>query len=369
MECRTLRSADLRSRLFSGSAANRYAGLFAGLLLSAAPIPGVAQGQDSTPGKRYLRIMAELLPGVWDNANQAYFDRRRGLPAAERRNRQQLRIARIEAPALGRWVFSWDQGRITEEGAFERSAPLRFATLADGPTPDTVTLDFLHFRAPQAGTVAPSDLQAARLGPGDFEPPRRGCAYRFRRDAGGFRAERTNQGCNAESGGQARVFRPSIALAEDELFISGPGIRPDPLSGSLTETANPSVYRFERARPFHCHADMPGVGGGRDVPFERYDDITLHDKGGSHWFTTRENPPRRIGFSLTAVTWDVLNEDNGSFNRDSLVLYVSEALDGGERRQHGYAFTAPDAERIGVNLQWILVNCAMVPSSEARPAL
>lgn len=334
-----------------------------------APASGVAQGQDSTPGERYLRIMAELLPGVWDNANQVYFDRRRGLPGAERRRRHQLHIERIEAPALGRWVFSWDQGRITEEGAFERNAPLRLATLVAGPSAETVTLEFLDFPASQAATLAPSGLQADRLEPADLEPPRPACAYHFRRDAGGFRAQRTDETCDAQWEGRTLVMQPSIALAEDELFISGPGIRFNPLTGAVTETGNPHVYRFERARTFHCHADMPGVGGGRDVPFERYDGITLYDKGGSHWFTTREDPPRRIGFSLTAVTWDVLNEDNGHFNRDSLVLYVSEALDGGERMQHGYAFTAPEAERIGVNLQWILVNCAIVPPSAARPTL
>jgi hypothetical protein len=47
-------------------------------------LPVLAQGQDSTAGERNLRIMAELLPGVYDNANQAYFDGRRKLPLEDR---------------------------------------------------------------------------------------------------------------------------------------------------------------------------------------------------------------------------------------------------------------------------------------------
>jgi hypothetical protein len=36
--------------------------------------PVLAQGQDSTPGERNLLVMAELLPGHYDNVNQNYFE-------------------------------------------------------------------------------------------------------------------------------------------------------------------------------------------------------------------------------------------------------------------------------------------------------
>ena len=77
-----------------------------GLLLAAlAPSAALAQGQDSTAGERNLRIMAELLPGVYDNANQAYFDGRRKLPAEDRHARTSTTITRVEAPAFGRYAF------------------------------------------------------------------------------------------------------------------------------------------------------------------------------------------------------------------------------------------------------------------------
>jgi hypothetical protein len=65
----------------------------------------------------------------------------------------------------------------------------------------------------------------------------------------------------------------------------------------------------------------------------------------------------------------VLNEGDGAFNRNSLVLYVSERQADGGVREHGYAFTDPAADRIGLNLKWLLANCALVPRAAARPEM
>jgi hypothetical protein len=65
----------------------------------------------------------------------------------------------------------------------------------------------------------------------------------------------------------------------------------------------------------------------------------------------------------------VLNEANGNFNRDSLVLSVMEKLPDGSVKEHGYAFTDPDAERIAINLKWMLGNCAITPRDQAKPEM
>ena len=77
-----------------------------------------------------------------------------------------------------------------------------------------------------------------------------------------------------------------------------------------------------------------------------------------------------FGIMLQAVTWQILNEkDSGNFNRNSLVIYTMEKLPDGSTREHGYAFTEPGAERLGVNLKWMLVNCSVVARDQARPEL
>ena len=51
------------------------------------------------------------------------------------------------------------------------------------------------------------------------------------------------------------------------------------------------------------------------------------------------------------------------------MLYVSERFADGSEKEHSYAFTDPDADRIGLNLKWMLVNCAMTPRQLARPEM
>jgi hypothetical protein len=329
------------------------------LLLAAPAGVAWAQGQDSTPGERNLLVMAELLPGVYDNVNQAYFDGRRNLPAGDRHPRTNLTVTRVVAPAFGQYAFLWVLR--TGSGAGEEVSS-RIVSLAAGPGPDEVTMR--HY-LDEGGSIDPATV-------GTLQPPalRRtdGCDYIFRRRADHFRGEQARRACRFAWEGRQVYTDNEISLSPSSLWFVDHKFAPR-TGQRLTGVASGEPFWLERARDFHCYIDMPGVGGGRDIPFERYDDIRLHDKGGSHWLRTREAAPRDIGIMLQAVTWHVLNEKNGSFNRDSLVLYVMERLADGSVREHGYGFTDPAADRIGINLKWLLANCAMTPRDEARPEM
>jgi hypothetical protein len=315
-----------------------------------------AQGRDSSPGERHLRVMAELLPGVYDNANQAYFDRRRNLPEGDRHVRMQTTITRVQAPAFGEYVFLW-VNRTGSDAQATRS--WRLATLGAGPAPDTVTMR--HYLR-MDGEITTAEL--ATLRPEDLRRTE-GCDYVFRRRADHYAGRQLPRACRFEWEGRPVYTDNEIQLSRTSLWFHDHKYE---LRGQrrITGTASGEPFWLERARTFHCYVDMPGVGGGRAEPFERYDGIELHDMGGSYWFRTRETAPREIGISLQAVTWHVLNEGDGAFNRNSLVLYVSERQPDATVREHGYAFTAPTADRIGVNLKWLLANCALVPREQAR---
>jgi len=335
------------------------AGLLMLVLAVQSAAPAAAQGQDSTPGERSLLIMSELLPGVYDNVNQHYFDGRRGLPENDRHLRMETTITRVQAPAFGDHIFLWINRTQTATGW---QASYRLATLAAGPGADEVTMRHYlrmegEIRAPELAMLKPADLRRTD-----------GCDYVFKRRADHFRGQQPSRTCQFSWGGERVYTDNEISLSQSSLwfidhkFVIRTGRR-------ITGTASGEPFWLERARQFHCYADMPGVGGGRDIPFVRFDDITLHDKGGTYWFTTREPQPRELGIELRSVTWQLLNEKNGEFNRNSLVLYVLEKSPQGVVQNLGYAFTEPGAERIGHNLKWILVNCAMTPRSEARPEL
>jgi hypothetical protein len=342
--------------------------LLAALALSAAlplsPSPVHAQGQDSTAGERNLRIMVELLPGLYDNANQASFDGRRKLPAADRHARTSTTITRIDAPAFGRHAFLWVNRTETPQGTVTSS---RIATLAAGPGSDEVTMR--HYLR-MSGDIRPEEL--ATLTPADLRRTE-GCDYHFERRAEHFRGLQRPKACRFEWEGQPVYTDNEISLSRGDLFVHDHKYRVKD-GQRITGVASGDPYWLERARIFHCYADVPGVGGGVDVPFERFDRFTLHDKGGVHWFRSTAYPERGlaardIGLTLRAVTWHVLNEANGNFNRDSLVLSVMERLPDGSVKEHGYAFTDPDAERIAINLKWMLGNCAITPRDQARPEM
>lgn len=324
-----------------------------------APCLAMAQGQDSTPGQRNLLIMTELLPGIYDNANQNYFDTRRNLTATDRHARIETTITRVQAPAFGPQVFLWVNKSETAAGA---QTSYRLATLEPGPGADEVLMKH-YFKMDGALDIA----RLVSLKPADLRRTE-GCDYVFKRRADHFRGQQLDKACRFDWEGQKVYTDNEISVSKSSLwfvdhkFVIKTGKR-------ITGVSSGEPFWLERARIFHCYADIPGVGGGRDIPFKRYDHLTVHDRGGQVWFKTDETPAREISIMLRNVTWHVLNEANNHFNRNSLVMYVIEKLPDGNIKGHPYTFTDPQAERIGINMSWMLVNCAMTPRDQARPEL
>lgn len=282
----------------------------------------LGQGQDSEPYERDLQVIDAMLGGLFANANQAYFDVR-----GQREIKHtsfSVNVERLEDAADARFNVT------VERGAGEPRTE-QWSLSAD----DTAAAVRMRMQG-AAGRDAGEELEA--LG-------ERTCDVLWRREAGQFRAERTGE-C-------ATGYATELVLSERQLWLSYGDVGGD--------------YRMHRARAFECYADIPGVGvgGGRDEPFERYGGFPVHDQGGSAWFTSKEG--RRLGISLFLVDWPINNYE-GTFTRDSLVVYVNEENEDG-RRQHGYAFTLPEADRIGINLKWILVNCYIESNEDAIPSM
>lgn len=269
-----------------------------------------AQGQDSEPWERDLQVIAAMLPGFYSNSNQAYFDRRVD------RDVKHPAIEVNVAGRVGSRAFSVELER------------------ADG-APQRWTLELVPSRG--SGEVRMRSGQNLHGASAAVT-----CELAWSRSAAEFVATAID---DCPRGSIERVV-----LSEQQLWIGING----PEGGE---------FQLHRARKFECYADIPGVGGGRAEPFDRYDGLKLHDQGGAVWFTSKEG--RRLGISMLLVDWPINNFDN-AFARDSLVVYLSEEADG-ERKELGYAFTVPDADRIGINLKWILVNCFMQSNEDVTP--
>ncbi len=307
--------------------------VLAGFASLATASPAFAQGEDSTPTERNAMVLAELLARVYDNYNQVYFDRRIGYPENERHDRIEIRVERVGGPDSMLMAFrefaGGDYSELTRAGALTLSPDNeREATrmeVWDRP------VENLEPMAEGAGVTARPD------GPPD-------CVVYWTREAAQFRGQ-------AE--GECAAWASESVLGEQQLWLDAPGGRDHP----------GGTYELHAARVMSCYIDIPGVSGGRDEEYRRYDGLQVHDRGGGARITHSDG--RVIGIRLSQVDWP-LNNYSDVFTRDVLVLYVLEYI-GDEIKSLGYVFTEPTAERIGTNLYWMLSYCYMESNKVVRP--
>ena len=289
------------------------------LCLLLAGAAAFAQGQDSTSYARDLQVITTLIEGGFDNANQSYFDMR-GKREVEHR-RLHMEVSRIDAPNIGTQVFLssgfWDNDESLSSG--------------DQLWSFTADADSQSVRM-RAWRIEPS-LQADAMLAGAGLDDSKSCDFFWHREAAQFRS--TADACELP-------LPRAMVLSDRQLWVS------------MSDEPGQN-FQMHRIREFECYADIPGVGGGRDIPYDRYEGFRTHDQGGAVWFESKEG--RKLGISLLLVDWPINNYE-GIFTRDSFVIYVSEEVDG-VRKEHGYAFTVPDADRIGINLKWMLASCYM----------
>jgi hypothetical protein len=190
---------------------------------------------------------------------------------------------------------------------------------------------------------------------------REGCDLILKREAGQFAGKTDVTQCQTEfEGNTVNVDFMMMLTPEDfwtlELYFNQ--------SGGLA-LGNPDrvPYKLSRTRNFNCYADIPGVAGGRDEPFDRYKVDDVHDMGGLKWFEAKDG--REFGLMLQNVAWP-MNNEVGAFTRNSLVLYILERTEDGVQ-EVTYGFTEPGAERLGINMKWMLVNCYMISNRDVTP--
>ncbi len=295
--------------------------------------PAMAQGQDSTPTERNVLVIAELLARVYDNYNQVYFDRRIGYPENERHDRIELRVDRVGGPDSLLLAFrefaGGDYSRLTRAGA-----------LALSPDNERGAARMEVWSQPVEG------LEPMAAGAGVSERPEEAadCVVYWTREAAQFRGR---------AQGECAAWANESVLSEQQLWLDAPGGRDHP----------GGAYQLHAARMMNCYIDVPGVSGGRDEDYKRYDNLRVHDRGGGARITHSDG--RVLGIRLSNVDWP-LNNYNDAFTRDVLVLYVLEYT-GDEIKSHGYIFTEPRAERIGINLYWMMSYCYMESNTEVRP--
>ncbi len=283
------------------------------LLLLFVPVASFAQGTDQPPAQRDLMVIRAWLPQAgepartYDSIEQAYFEARRIKPGS------------------------------SEKDAVKN--PRNSFTLTRVPG-DAVTFA-VQFSEAKAGWTFSVDTSGEAVRVSQGGDPR--CDILLRREAAQFAGE-TGKGC----------AKPAGMIVGERAIWLGYG------------TDRQAWTRHRLAREFQCFVDVPGVGGGRAVPYKRFGPFPVLDQGGSVRFTTHETPPRTLEVKLRNVAW-AYNNAPGQFTRNSLTMYISETDAAGKATEGAYVFGEPTAQRIGVNLKHLLANCAMVPLERAKP--
>lgn len=291
--------------------------LLSGLSLAQSQRPGTQK--DGTEAARDLLVIEAMLPGIYNNANQSYFDQR--LKHEVKHGFFETTVERLDNISNGKSEF--------------------MVTLSKGSGDSKKQSQHIwSFEEHPAGLSLLMSTQEVKENGKRTKASK--CQLEWYREAGQFSADIYGDCSNAKI--------QNAAISEKQLWIG------------FAEDADGTI-KMHKAREFECYADIPGVGGGRDEPYIHYEGFKIHDLGGNFWFNSEDG--RRLGVSLFTVDWP-MNNDVGIFTRDSLVVYVKEDF-GDEIKELSYAFTEADAKRIGINLKWMLVSCYMESNAETTP--
>ena len=282
------------------------------LIILISKIPANGQGQDTSRSERDQQVIAALLPGEYFNVNQSYFDKRTSNNSVQ------------------------NSYKLTIQAEGEKRHPKVFKILIDREGSQSLNL---------VGKLSEGeDLVSTNLSIFTESQHEALCILNFSRQAGQFNAVR-NKDCNNPN------IPKSIELSDRQLWW---------------HSVLDGLIKFDKSRTFTCHADIPGVGGGRNIPYKRYSNLKIQDQGGQEWIKTDQG--KSLAVRLFRVDWPINNFD-GEFARDSLAMYVVEKNNDGSLKEHGYAFVDDEAERIGLNLKWILVSCYLQSNKVTIPEM
>lgn len=306
--------------------------IFIAIGLVFAPLTAaLAQGQDSTPSQRDILVIAALLPGHYNNANQSYFDVRLKRPEAQRHSFAEMKVAQVAAEKFGDYVFT------ARQTIGDAAAHFLYTLAVDN---DAQAVRMKTYALEKAPDKKIKMRQASYV---------EGCDLLWRQEAGQYRGALEGSGCSIKGGPASASYE--MLLTPDALWHRG-------------ANAAPGYHALDRSRNFQCYIDVPGVGGGRDIPYERLELGTIHDLGGEAWAATKDG--MEIGVNLFRVMW-TFNNYIDTFARPSFVIYVKTKDENDTPKEVGYSFTSTDAERLGINLKWALASCYMLSNKDIDP--
>ncbi|MDX2223464.1 MAG: chromophore lyase CpcT/CpeT [Rhodospirillaceae bacterium] len=289
-----------------------------------------------------LNYLMRIWPGEYDNREQVQFDSDVGKKSLEAGGHARIHssVRRVSLPAFGEHVLYVEEYRDNDPARLFRQ---RLYVLAADEQAKAIRLTLHFFKDGKKHLGAHLDPgKLAGVTPADTTTLP-GCDILIRRDVDGLLGGMNPATCVFGDDGKKRAGDYQVRVTEDGVWFRDRTL--DPATGKVIEQwADFSWHQLERARLFACMIDFPKEPGSPVQYTDKY--IVVHDQGGTYPFVHPDGRP---------MVMTLRNNWSYGMQRETLVVVVQDKDERGKTLAYGW--TEPGADRIGINPEWMRVQC------------
>ncbi|MGJ8563032.1 MAG: chromophore lyase CpcT/CpeT [Alphaproteobacteria bacterium] len=317
-----------------------------GLVLCFAPVSHAQtpdqNGADAQILKRDFSRMMDWFPGRYDNQEQVYFENNLDVDEGLRHGRIHHLFVPADLPNFPGETFYIQQYQNDDPKDVYRQRIYSFEPdFEENATRLTIYIP----KDAKAILDAHEDMSKLDgLKPSDFTVYP-GCEvyWKYQNDFyHGYMKEGTCKTVSKRSG-KTLVFTDDLQLSKSGIWIRDEAVDTE---GNYIYGNKAGVHhKNNRARMFNCWVSPQKENG----EYGFYNNIKLHDQGGRVWLEGEGH--ERVGLKMRNVVWPM------GRNRASLVLYAYRGDE--EDKAVSYTWTAPDGDRLAMNLRWLQASCTL----------
>jgi hypothetical protein len=311
------------------------------LLLVTLPAAGLAQPAQPGPAEGGLALFSRWLTGEFDNFNQVF--EQKETKVAVPHGRLHTVITPVAAPALGPLVFL---ARESPQNDPDRVGRVHLYSVFEAG--GRITLRLYGFEDAAAVAAALNDpARASGPLPLDRVTPMPGCDVTWTREGDAFVGSSAPGACRVAAwppAGKPVTLDNRYRLTADGLAFTEQAV--DEAGTVVSAQPGGAPFDLRRARTFVCWAALR-----KDGTTDKYDgmmNVIMHDQGKWVAFRREDGSATPFAFELSQVRYG-----------QKLPVMKLAIYETGKAPAVAYTWTEPEGTRIGVNLRWFQIGCAI----------
>ncbi|WP_350291543.1 chromophore lyase CpcT/CpeT [uncultured Croceitalea sp.] len=329
---------------------NLNTGFLAILVIFLGSFNGIAQSSD--PNVRDLLLLSKWFEGEFDNDSQNWYEGRGGWPGKEEEKHERIHVihTRINAPEIGEYVFYIEEYTGGDSTKVGRQRIVNFKSNAPKETIE-MELYFLRDSKKYLGTYATPKVFDGLKKESLFGLD--GCNVFFKRIGEQYHGSMKDKSCQFGEGDLKRYSVHDMIISENQYWrVDQTYLVKD--NSFYKGHPNDIPHKMRKVDWYSC--DIAFHEKAYYLPSEkdkRYNDILIHDQGGSRFF---ENP-------VDGKTYKVqLREKQYPFYKEGSDFFMVRLIEKGQRASVALAFAQPDPDKAGFQMGWASCVCEKVES-------